>query len=69
MPPEAECDNVAVSLSASSSWSASTVTVCAVFQVEVVNVRLSVSKVRSVPEWPAMATVTVLLGLVASFTV
>ena len=32
-------------------------------------VSLVVSRVRSVPEWPVMATVTVSVGSVASFTV
>ena len=63
------CVSVAVSLAASGSSSAVTVTVCSAFHVESVNVRLVLSSVRSVPEWPVTATVTVLVGSVASFTV
>ena len=58
-----------MSVAVSSSSPAVTVTVCAVFQVAVVNSRLVVSSDKSVPEWPEIATVTVPVGAVASFTV
>ena len=51
-PPFAVCVSVASSLTASSSWAAVTVTVRAVFQLEELKVRVSVSlrpdRVRSV---------------------
>ena len=66
--------NVAVSLAASSSWPALTVTVCAVAQSFTVKVSVSLfsvgpDRLRSVSEWPAMETDTLSEGLVASFTV
>ena len=63
------CSSVAASFAPSSSSPAVTVTVCAVFHVAVVNVRLVVSSVRSVPEWPVIATVTCAVGCVESRTV
>ena len=39
------------------------------FHVAVVNVRLVVSSVRSVPEWPVIATVTCAVGCVERRTV
>jgi len=59
----------AASLSASSSSSAETVTLCSVFQMVAVKVRLSGLTVRSVSAWPVMATVTVAEGSIESFTV
>ena len=63
------CVSVAVSSVASSSSPALTVTVCAVPQSDVVNVRLDVFNVRSVPETPVTATVTVAVGSDDSATV
>ena len=58
-----------MSLFVSSSSPAATVTVCAVPQFEVVNVSDAGLGVSSVPAWPVIATVTVAVGSVASFTV
>ena len=62
---------VAVSLSASPSSPALTVTSWAVAQFDVVNVSVAEdgSSVRSVVSWPAIVTVTPAVGSVASFTV
>ena len=54
--------SVTSSFTASSSWSAETITVCAVFQFAVVKVRLAVLSDRSVPACPVMVTVTVSVG-------
>ena len=61
--------SVAVSLPASSSSSALTVTVCSVAQFDVVNVSDAGEGVRSVVSWPAIATVTLAVGAEPSFTV
>ena len=59
----------------SSSWAAFTVTVCAVLQFAVVKVsfpsllRLVPDRVRSVPAWPLIVTVTSPAGLLVSTTV
>ena len=57
-PPDAVCVSVTASSSVSSSAPALTVTVCGSLQSEVVNVRLVLSSVRSVPAWPEIVTVT-----------
>ena len=66
--------NVAVSLAASSSWPAFTVTVCAVAQSSTVKVSVSLlsvapDRLRSVLRVAGMETVTLPEGLVASATV
>ena len=63
------CVSVAVSFTASSSWPAVTVTLCAVDQVAAVNVRLDLSRDRSVPDTPPIVTVTGAVGAEPSFTV
>ena len=57
-----------MSLTASASSAAATVTVCAVSQFSVVNVRLVLSGVRPVFECPEIVTVTSAVGSVASDT-
>ena len=57
-----------MSFAASSSWPAVTVTVCAVFHVVVVNVRLDGDAVTSVL-FETMATITLPVGNVFSLTV
>jgi len=59
----------AASLSASSSLSADTLTLCSVPQFVVVKVREAGLGVRSVVAWPAMVTVTSAVGCEASLTV
>ena len=54
---------------ASSSRAAETLTVCTMSQFEVVNVRLVLFTVRSVPDVPPIDTVTSAVGSVPSFTV
>ena len=69
------CVSVSDSLSALPSSPAFTFTVCAVFQVDAVNVSWSLAfsvapeMDRSVPLCPPMVTLTAPLGCVASFTV
>ena len=63
-----------LSFTALSSWAAFTTTVRAVSQSLVVNVSASPlrpvpDRVRAVPPWPLMVTVTVLVGWLPSFTV
>ena len=60
---------VALSCVASESPPADTVTICAVSQFDVVNVRLLLLSDRSVPDVPPIDTVTSAVGSVASFTV
>ena len=63
------CVSVALSADVSLSSAALTVTVCAVLQPLVVNVRLLLSTPKSVPVVPPIVTVTSPLGCVASATV
>ena len=58
-----------MSSTASSSPAADTVTVCSLAQSVVVNVRLAGFRVTSVFAGTAIATVTLAVGSVASFTV
>ena len=57
------------SSTASASWLAATDTVCAVSQLPEVNVRVVLSRVRSVPVTPPMVTVTLPAGSVSRTTV
>ena len=63
------CVSASISLASSSSRAASTVTVWATFQFEVVNLSDSLFSDRSVPEWPEIDTVTVSIGFFSSATV
>ena len=72
-PPVEEWVRVSVWSAVSSSWPAVTVTIWGVFQLEDVNVRTTPLsdgplRLRSVPAWAVMVTVTVTVGSVARLT-